>query len=124
MQSLPDLNTLSHAQKDELIVALWDQEQSLTAQLGAMQQSIKELQARSSLNSKNSSKPPSTDGLAKPAPKSLRGKSGKKSGGQPDLNTLSHAWECRSPTTWLSRRCAWPRFALSLIHISEPTRPY
>lgn len=57
MQSLPDLNTLSHAQKDELIVALWDQEQSLTAQLGAMQQSIKELQARSSLNSKNSSKP-------------------------------------------------------------------
>lgn len=83
MQSLPDLNTLSHAQKDELIVALWDQEQSLTAQLGAMQQSIKELQARLSLNSKNSSKPPSTDGLAKPAPKSLRGKSGKKSGGQP-----------------------------------------
>ena len=83
MQSLPDLNTLSHAQKDELIVALWDQVQSLTAQLAAMQQSIKELQARLSLNSRNSSKPSSTDGMAKPAPKSLRGKSGKKSGGQP-----------------------------------------
>ena len=83
MQSLPDLNTLSHAQKDELIVVLWDQVQSLTAQLAAMQESIKELQARLSLNSKNSSKPPSTDGMAKPAPKSLRGKSGKKSGGQP-----------------------------------------
>jgi transposase len=83
MQSLPDLNSLSHAQKDELIVVLWDQGQSLTAQLAAMQQSIKELQARLSLSSKNSSKPPSTDGLAKPAPKSLRGKSGKTSGGQP-----------------------------------------
>lgn len=83
MQKLPDLSTLSHTQKDVLIVALWDQVQSLTAQLAAMQQSIKELQARLSLNSKNSSKPPSTDGMAKPAPKSLRGKSGKKSGGQP-----------------------------------------
>jgi len=83
MQSLPDLSTLSHAQKDELIVALWDQVQSLSAQTAAMQQSIKVLQARLSLNSKNSSKPPSTDGLAKPAPKSLRGKSGKASGGQP-----------------------------------------
>jgi len=83
MQSLPDLSTLSHAQKDELIVALWGQVRSLTLQLTAMQQSVKELQARLGLNSKNSSKPPSTDGMAKPAPKSLRGKSGKKSGGQP-----------------------------------------
>jgi len=83
MQSLPDLNTLSHIQKDELIAVLWNQVQSLSAQLTATQQSIKELQARLSLNSKNSSKPPSTDGMTKPAPKSLRGKSGKTSGGQP-----------------------------------------
>jgi len=37
---------------------------------------IAELEARLKLSSSNSSKPPSSDGLAKPAPKSLRGRSG------------------------------------------------
>lgn len=41
------------------------------------------LRARLSLNSKNSSKPPSSDGYSKPAPKSRRRRSGKKPGGQP-----------------------------------------
>lgn len=38
---------------------------------------IGELEARLKQSSSNSSKPPSTDGLAKPAPKSLRGRSGR-----------------------------------------------
>jgi transposase len=40
------------------------------------------LQESVALNSRNSSKPPSTDGYAKPKPKSLRGISGKRTGGQ------------------------------------------
>jgi transposase len=46
---------------------------------------IAELESRLASNSKNSSKPPSSDGLAKPAPKtrSLRGKTARKPGGQP-----------------------------------------
>ncbi len=42
-----------------------------------------ELRARLSSNSKNSSKPPSSDGYAKPAPKSRRTRSGKRPGKQP-----------------------------------------
>jgi transposase len=49
---------------------------------------IGELEARLGMTSKNSGKPPSSDGLAKPAPKSLRGKTGRGPGrpkGQPGV---------------------------------------
>jgi transposase len=44
---------------------------------------IAELEARLGMTSKNSGKPPSSDGLAKPAPKSLRKKSGRGPGRPP-----------------------------------------
>ena len=52
------------AQRDALIAVLADR--------------VAELEARLGRNSRNSSKPPSSDGLAKPAPKSLRKPSGRK----------------------------------------------
>jgi len=54
----------------------------LQGQLAVALAEIAELKRRLGQNSSNSSQPPSTDGLAKPAPKSLRGKSGKRAGGQ------------------------------------------
>src|SRR5918997_324177 len=54
----------------------------LSAELGAARVRISELEARLGQSSRNSSKPPSSDGLAKPAPKSLRKRSSRKPGGQ------------------------------------------
>lgn len=56
------------AQRDALIAALAGR--------------VAELEARLGKNSRNSSKPPSSDGLAKPAPKSLRKPSGRRPGKQ------------------------------------------
>ena len=55
----------------------------LEGKVRALQREVQRLKDRLALTSRNSSKPPSTDGLAKPAPKSLRKKTGRKRGGQP-----------------------------------------
>jgi transposase len=54
------------------------------AELEQAQERIAELEARLNQNSRNSSRPPSSEGLGKPAPRSrsLRKKSGRKPGGQ------------------------------------------
>jgi transposase len=77
MQTLPDLERLSAAEKDALIGDLWARVVALTA-------AVAELQGRLAKNSRNSSKPPSSDGLnkPKPKPKSLRVRGEKPTGGQ------------------------------------------
>ncbi len=75
--------------KDEMIEQLLQQVDSLTAAVSAqtaltaqLNQTIQELKGQLNKNSQNSSKPPSSDGFKKPAPKSLRKPSGRKAGGQ------------------------------------------
>jgi transposase len=53
------------------------------AQIATLMARVAELERRLGLNSRNSSKPPSSDGLAKPPPKSLRSTSGRRPGKQP-----------------------------------------
>jgi len=65
-----------------LVLDLQNENLSLKAQLQQQAERNRTLVGRLAQNSSNSSKPPSTDGYAKPVPKSLRKKSGRKSGGQ------------------------------------------
>ncbi|MGH7078004.1 MAG: DUF6444 domain-containing protein, partial [Acetobacteraceae bacterium] len=60
-----DRTALSQLSKDELVALLRAQEERHEAELAAMPTRIAELERRLGLNSCNSGKPPSSDGLKK-----------------------------------------------------------
>jgi transposase len=69
-----------YQQGEEAMVALVDHPVQLITQLETR---VQQLEDQLSKNSGNSSKPPSSDGLAKPRPRNLREPSDKPTGGQP-----------------------------------------
>jgi transposase len=81
MEELPDLDRLSVAAKDDLIRALFAQVKALTAQVEILTARVADLEGRLAKNSRNSSKPPSSDGF-RPKPKSQRKAGQKPTGGQ------------------------------------------
>jgi len=82
------MRVLTH--REELLLQARRHPEVVVDQLLASEQQVQDLLAkvrqledRQALNSRNSSQPPSSDGLAKPPPRNLRPKTGRKPGGQP-----------------------------------------
>src|SRR3989338_7204155 len=91
----PQAKMLEEAQ--EIINVLWEicrQVKPLQEELILLRARVKSLEDQINKNSRNSSKPPSSDGFNKPAPKNLREVSGKKPCGQP-----GHARRMLEPCT-------------------------
>ena len=78
----PTENEIRHVyhQGEEAVVALFGE---MILNVRILVERGQMLEDRLAKNSSNSGKPPCSDGLSKPAPKSLRKRHGKKSGGQP-----------------------------------------
>jgi len=82
----------AYQQGEEAVVGLFRKMAHNFKLLAARMQALEDRLAK---NSSNSGKPPSSDGLNKPSPKSLRKRHGRKSGGQPGhaghtLKTVEH----------------------------------
>jgi len=96
----------------------------LNQTISELNEKIKELTVKLGMNSRNSGKPPSSDGLNKPSPKSLRKPSGKKKGGQfghpgVHLNTIAEPDEIILHMPAACRGCPKHDTCKSHAHIGE-----
>ena len=73
----------SYEQLAALVVEQAATIERLEGEVAELRVEVVELKRRLAQNSRNSSRPPSSDGLAKPPPRSLRRATGRKPGGQP-----------------------------------------
>jgi len=88
-----------YRQGDEAVVALIQQFNLLNNELESRDQELEDQLAK---NSRNSGKPPSSDGYNKPTSKSLRKRHGRESGGQPGhpWNTLKAVEQPKGSGVW------------------------
>jgi transposase len=129
-----DRIVLEQLSKHDLIDLLLAQQARHAAELAAMQARVAELERRLGLNSSNSGKPPSSDGLRKPPRvSSLRQPSGRKSGGQkghpgetlcrtetPDMITDHYPLACAGCGAPLTAAMATGHAARQVFDLPEP----
>ncbi len=120
--------------KDDLVALLLAREKRHAAEIAALTTRIAELERRLGLNSRNSGKPPSSDGLKKPPrTRSLRRPSGRKPGGQkghkgktlrqvaePDATVDHYPGACSQCAAALSKATAMGYRARQVFDLPEP----
>ena len=129
-----DRAALSQFSKDDLIALLLAQGARYAAEMEALRARIAELERRLGLDSSNSGKPPSSDGLKKPPRvRSLRERSGKKTGGQkghpggtlrrsasPDTTIDHYPQTCTTCGAHLTAAMATDHVARQVFDLPEP----
>ncbi len=122
MTSLPlptdDDVRVTYRQGEEAVVVLFSELRAVIRQLEARIQALEDQLAK---NSSNSGKPPSSDGLQKPHPQSLRTPTGKPRGGQPGHTgqTLQAVAEPHHVRVHPVTRCAHCRASLETVAPSD-----
>jgi transposase len=123
MDYLPPLDQLSVAEKDTLILILWEENQTLKARISQLEAQIIHLQSQvtdlmQKLNrdSRNSHQPPSKDTFKRP--KNLRSKSEKPNGGQPGHIgcTLQESDQPDRQIKHVIKRCPYCRSSLEEVN--------